>query len=293
MRLNSAVSSLLIVNSLTAIHVTEADIRHHDGSDEEKKQKTIAAAASLLTDHHHHHHISFDGDKSSPVLPSIISEIRSKKMKNKSQKQRYETLMNKFQQLKNQQDQQKQQECDPSSSNADDDDNDADVGVLSCGLQQYCQESEDSTLGGWCTSKTKIHHQTNRSLQGGLTNDTAIDQVETTCGIADTSDVFTCEACDIDEAAYTGKSSCSSSFPSKMLPTRAVDMINRWLTISHSLTLSASRCCFTTAYYKCVIDSYCVPLDNPCNDDTTIEFCGSETIQGTITSPGEYSTKYW
>jgi hypothetical protein len=49
-------------------------------------------------------------------------------------------------------------ECDPTSENK------ADVGILGCGMNQYCAESEDSNLGGFCLNSDADMDPKNRDL---------------------------------------------------------------------------------------------------------------------------------
>jgi hypothetical protein len=49
-------------------------------------------------------------------------------------------------------------ECDPTYDGAD-------VGILGCGMNQYCAESEDSTLGGFCMKSNTETDLKNRELQ--------------------------------------------------------------------------------------------------------------------------------
>lgn len=94
-------------------------------------------------------------------------------------------------------------ECDPYAQTLEED---ADVGVLSCsGDFQYCAESAESALGGYCTTlhEDNLYH---RDLQ--QQNATAIDAIAVLCNLDENSESVTCETCTIDEAAYTGEFSC-------------------------------------------------------------------------------------
>jgi hypothetical protein len=51
-------------------------------------------------------------------------------------------------------------ECDPTLSN------DADVGLLSCGMDKYCMASQTSDLGGFCVEESPIDFDRQRWLQG-------------------------------------------------------------------------------------------------------------------------------
>jgi len=87
-------------------------------------------------------------------------------------------------------------ECDPKS-------NSVDVGILSCGANRYCVESDDSALGGICSSVDIGGDHLQRKLQE---NETIIDVISELCA---GSENFTCDACAIDAAAYTATSKCT------------------------------------------------------------------------------------
>ena len=64
-------------------------------------------------------------------------------------------------------------ECDPSISLTNEEstnkqDGEADVGILGCGYDQYCMESQYSKLGGFCVSTE--HEQQRQQQEGGVWN---------------------------------------------------------------------------------------------------------------------------
>jgi hypothetical protein len=79
---------------------------------------------------------------------------------------------------------------------------DADVGILTCGANEYCMESTESSLGGFCSLLQD--HQ--RHLQQ---NATALDGIQLVCNLDENSPTVNCDVCTTDEAAYTGEFSCT------------------------------------------------------------------------------------
>ncbi|KAG7374354.1 hypothetical protein IV203_013449 [Nitzschia inconspicua] len=91
-------------------------------------------------------------------------------------------------------------ECDPNQQLPTE--ADADIGILSCGDYQYCIESKDSSLGGFCAV---VEEASERQLQR---NTTALDSISLVCNQAENIAQLTCETCTTDEATYTGEFSC-------------------------------------------------------------------------------------
>jgi hypothetical protein len=96
-------------------------------------------------------------------------------------------------------------ECDPASS-------DADVGLLSCGMGNYCMESQGSDLGGFCVESPIAF---DRDLQANATNGTSETSDETEGGAGqycnESSPYFGYLDCNCDEfdvANNTGTLSC-------------------------------------------------------------------------------------
>jgi hypothetical protein len=89
-------------------------------------------------------------------------------------------------------------ECDPTA-------NGADVGILSCGADQYCAESDMSSLGGFCTTNPSDESFGHRNLQ----NQTFLDYLSGICASEETSPNLSCETCEIDAAAYTASVKCT------------------------------------------------------------------------------------
>ena len=210
-----------------------------------KSLETSATTTTTTTERGHRHRKlqqkeNFDGIDVASFLSQDLSfvkqKFRSSKKKNKAQrddrKQRRhrhrhgrfilkKLLANNDLTLAEKQ----KEECNPSSSSTTPSSHsDADVGILGCGLHQYCRESDDSSLGGYCTnSKVEAIDKNNenkkldqdRTLQETpavtsppATNDTTtiIDQARKTCELVETIDELNCQICEFDEESYTGKS---------------------------------------------------------------------------------------
>jgi hypothetical protein len=92
-------------------------------------------------------------------------------------------------------------ECDPASS-------DADVGLLSCGMGNYCMESQDSKLGGFCVESPMAF---DRDLQDGISENYTDSDLTPTQYCNESSPYFGYFECDCDEfdvANNTGTISC-------------------------------------------------------------------------------------
>jgi hypothetical protein len=72
----------------------------------------------------------------------------------------------------------------------------------SCGTNQYCAESNESSLGGFCIPLQDPNHRHLKS------NTTALDSLKAVCNLDENSPNVNCEICTIDEAAYAGEFSC-------------------------------------------------------------------------------------
>ena len=116
-------------------------------------------------------------------------------------------------------------ECDPTlttTANKIDNDGEVDVGILSCGLGQYCRPSSDSTLGGFCANYRSNNNDdeastaassTDRNLQ--VLNDVIdfcqdVEISATATGKSfGASGPITCDVCNVDVAEYTGQINCT------------------------------------------------------------------------------------
>ena len=132
-----------------------------------------------------------------------------------------ELLLSNISKNKLQQQQQQQQpaikECDPTADSRDDDDvfGDGDVGILSCGIGQYCMESTttESNLGGICVDFDEDVDQNNSNIAVDRRNmqedGEILDKVEELCDYTvDYNDDITCTTCNVDTAAYTANIEC-------------------------------------------------------------------------------------
>jgi len=94
-------------------------------------------------------------------------------------------------------------ECSPHSGSTS-----VDTGILSCGDGQYCMESAESSLGGFCADigTTKLPGRRRQQVVGRLN---IFELADLFCNRPEESGGLTvsCE-CDIDFAAYTGSFSC-------------------------------------------------------------------------------------
>lgn len=134
-------------------------------------------------------------------------------------------------------------ECDP----------DADVGVLSCGNEQYCVESTESVLGGVCADNTHGLQTDNvetfgrRRLQA-IGNQTILELATALCNTTE-FEYYTCN-CSLDYAASSGS-------------------------------------------FSCVGEERCGLMRNGCYDSETFQYCLSGTISGSLEGPNTYSYKTW
>lgn len=88
--------------------------------------------------------------------------------------------------------------CNPSSV-------DPDVGILSCGSDQYCMESKLSELGGVCVAKD-LPATTSREL---FANGYYFDMAEYYCGSSGSwEDYLDCDCSNFDKATKTGTAKC-------------------------------------------------------------------------------------
>ena len=229
MRLNVAASSLLL--TVTSLETSAAPASSSSSS----------AAASAERGHRQRklqQKKKFDGIDIASFLSQDLSfvkhKFRSSKKKNKAQrgnrKKQERFILEKL--LTNNDlivTGKQKKECDPSSSLSSSSttsslSDDADVGILGCGLHQYCRESDDSSLGGYCTNtnvvvldknknkkfdKDRTLQETPADTSPPATNETTatvIDQARKTCELVETIDELNCQICEFDEDAYTGKS---------------------------------------------------------------------------------------
>jgi hypothetical protein len=149
-------------------------------------------------------------------------------------------------------------ECDPTettpslTASSSRNDGAADVGILTCGVGQYCMESEESTLGGICVVNKQDSGKEAmvRDLLDELDN-TMLDGAELLCMGGEDGGVLddlSCDTCDVNTAEYTASIDCT------------------------------------------VQEESCYSMGNLCNQNS-IEFCTSQTIDGIVSGEDDYSYK--
>lgn len=158
-------------------------------------------------------------------------------------------------------------ECDPSTGEAD-------VGLLSCGAGRYCLESDESNLGGYCTSAA-----VSRQLQAEATNNTTlISALYDICNDA-TDTGCTCGGVDVE--AYTGSISCTYAAECLTVTDACRENTTFCYTQTYDLTVTAqyagsAKSCYLFTDPK--EQSYCYSLFIPA--DGSEEFCEIE-VDGT------------
>jgi hypothetical protein len=146
------------------------------------------------------------------------------------------------------------QQCDPQPTTST---NEPDVGLLSCGLGQYCAVSSDSPMGGFCVSSyddemmIMTTAETTRDLQNDDVNSILNGIIDfcqgSTSGRSIGGGPMTCDKCTLDVAQYTGQINCTYA-----------------------------ESCY-------VLGSLCP------NDTDTTTFCERTSVEANLTGPDEYS----
>jgi hypothetical protein len=141
-----------------------------------------------------------------------------------------------------------------------------DEGILACGgMFQYCQESDESSLGGFCALSSDEDHS--RALQTSSTG-TALDAVNLVCNLDENSPNVECSVCTADEATYTGEFDCIYTSECLEVPGLCDDR-----TISFCGTDQLSGKVDGEDYYH---RQSCFDMTEP----TAFAYCDSLTIRG-------------
>jgi hypothetical protein len=94
-------------------------------------------------------------------------------------------------------------ECTPASSKV----SSADVGVLSCGLGQYCVESSDSSTGGYCVSQTtRLPGRRRQQVVGRLS---IIELADLFCNRPEETGLTVDCNCTVDFGEFSGEFTCN------------------------------------------------------------------------------------
>lgn len=150
------------------------------------------------------------------------------------------------------------QQCDPSVAvNSNKGNNEPDIGVLSCGLGQYCSASSESPMGGFCVRERNAEKdlestETSEAVRELQVINDVIDFCQGSSSMAigkafDSVGQLTCQSCEVDAVEYTGKINCT----------------------------------YTES---------CYVLGGLCPEDTDMTtFCETTSVEANLTGPEEYS----